>query len=187
MVDDAQHFTTLFSTDYDKIGLASYSSQASHNEALTSSFSTVRNEMDGLSPNGGTNIAHGLALGRQILDGAGKRANAVRVIVLLTDGVANTYCGSSSYGSGSAYNGTSCSGPNSSVSTAVTHARNEADRAANGDIIIFTIGLGYAVDGAFLEDIADRGDGTYYFAPTAAQLDEAFESIAEQTHIALVR
>ena len=55
------------------------------------------------------------------------------------------------------------------------------------------------MNASFLERIANGGsagngpcqdgdDGCrYYFAPTTAQLDEAFEAIAEQTHIALVR
>jgi hypothetical protein len=54
------------------------------------------------------------------------------------------------------------------------------------------------VDASFLERVADGGtasgpcqDGDpgcrYFFAPTTDQLDEAFEAIAEQTHIALVR
>jgi hypothetical protein len=36
-----------------------------------------------------------------------------------------------------------------------------------------------------LEDIAEAGGGTYYKAPTPAQLDEAFEAIAKMTHIGL--
>ena len=153
---------------------------------LTSNFGAVQSSISSMGPpNGGTNIPHGLALGRQILDGSGKRANAVRVLVLLTDGVANDYCGSSTYNP-SAYNSTSCS-VSSGVNPAVQHSYAEAQRAADEDILIFTIGLGYGVDQSFLEEIAEIGGGRYYFSPTAEQLDEAFQAIAEQTHIALVR
>jgi hypothetical protein len=69
----------------------------------------------------------------------------------------------------------------------VSHALLEAQRAADGDIIIFTIGLGSGADESLLQDIAAIGSGSYYFAPTAAQLDGAFKAIAEQTHIALVK
>jgi hypothetical protein len=186
MVSAANYFTTLFNPDYDKIGVAQYETRAALNENLNSDFVGVRAAISSMDPPGGsTNIAHGLAVGRQVLDGAGKRANAVRVLVLLTDGVANHYCGSSSYNAGS-YNSTSCSA-NSSTTYAVSHALAEAQRAADGDIIIFTIGLGFDLDQSFLEEIADIGDGAFYLSPTPAELDDAFQAIAEQTHIALVR
>jgi len=186
-IDAAQYFTTLFDPAYDKIGAARYSTSAAISQGLTSNFSSVRGSLDAiLWPAGSTNIAHGLAVGRQVLDGAGKRANAVRVLVLLTDGIANQVCGSATYSS-SSYNGTSCSAASASTATAQSHANSEATRAANGDIIVFTIGLGNGVSDTFLQGVADIGGGDYYFAPTTAQLDEAFQAIAEQTHIALVK
>ncbi|GIW13866.1 MAG: hypothetical protein KatS3mg062_1305 [Tepidiforma sp.] len=185
-IDAAKYFTTLFDPDYDKIGSVRYSTTAAISQNLTSSFSTVRDSFDAvLWPAGATNIPHGLAVGRQVLDGPGKRANAVRVLVLVTDGIANTYCGSSAYNPAN-YNSTSCS-TGSSVSTAETHARKEAERARDADIMIFTIGLGNDLNISFLQDLADIGGGKFYHAPTTAQLDEAFQAIAEQTHIALVR
>jgi hypothetical protein len=185
MVSAADYFTTLFNPSYDKIGVAQYSTQAALEESLNSNFTSVRAAINNMDvPEGGTNIAHGLAVGRQILDGTGKRANAVRVLVLLTDGLPTNYCGSSSYSSAS-YNSTSCS--SNGGSAGVAHALAEAQRAADGEIIIFTIGLGGDVDSSFLEEIADIGGGSYYFSPTIAELDDAFQAIAEQTHIALVR
>jgi len=185
-IDAAKYFTTLFDEQYDKIGAVRFSTTAAISQNLTSDFSTVRGSLDAiLWPAGATNIAHGLAVGRQVLDGPGKRANAVRVLVLLTDGVANIYCGSATYNP-SAYDSTSCS-TGSGVSQAEEHARQEAQRARNGDIIIFTIGLGNDLNTTFLQDIATIGGGKFYHAPTTAELDEAFQAVAEQTHIALVR
>ncbi len=185
-IDAAKYFTTLFNQDYDKIGAVRYSTTAAISQNLTSNFGNVRDSLEAiLWPAGATNIAHGIAVGRQVLDGPGKRANAVRVLVLLTDGVANTYCGSATY-SPSSYNSTSCS-TGSGVSQAEAHARQEAQRARNGDILIFTIGLGNDLNTTFLQDIATIGGGHFYHAPTTAQLDEAFQAVAEQTHIALVR
>ncbi|GBD23262.1 hypothetical protein HRbin29_00922 [bacterium HR29] len=186
MVDAADYFVTLFDPQYDKIGVANFSNRANLVTNLSSSFSAVRNALHSMNPpNGATNIAHAIAVGRQILDGAGKRANAVRVLVLLTDGVANTYCGSATY-SPNAYNSTSCS-EGSGTSAAVQHAFAEAQRAKNGQIIIYTIGLGNEVDHDFLRQIAEMTGGKYFYSPTAEQLDEAFQAVAEQTHIALVR
>lgn len=186
MVDAANYFVTLFDPTYDKIGAAKFSNRASIVHNLSSNFNAVQTSISTMGPpQGATNIAHAIAVGRQILDGPGKRANAVRVLVLLTDGVANTYCGSATYNP-SAYNGTSCA-EGSGQSAAEQHAIREAERAAAGGILIYVIGLGYEVDSDFLRQIASIGRGEYYFSPTAEQLDEAFQAVAEQTHIALVR
>jgi len=186
MVDAADYFVGLFDPQYDKIGVANFSNRGSLVASLSSNFNAVRSALHSMSPpNGATNIAHAIAVGRQILDGTGKRANAVRVLVLLTDGVANTYCGSATYNP-NAYNTTSCS-EGSGQSIAVEHAFNEAQRAKNADIIIYTIGLGNEVDHNFLAQIARMTGGKYFYSPTAEQLDEAFQAVAEQTHIALVR
>ncbi len=198
----AEYFTTLFNPSYDKIGVAKYSTNSASVTSLSSNLSSVKNQIHNLvPPSGSTNIAGGLAAGRLIVDGSGKRANAVKVIVLLTDGIANYVCGNNSAYATSDYNNLPCSStynPNS-TNTSQSHAYSEAQRAANGDIIIFTIGLGNDVDSSFLERLADGGTygvgacqnsqpGCRYFhAPTTAQLDAAFQAIAEQTHIALVK
>jgi len=196
----AEYFTTLFNASYDKIGVSRYSTNTTSVSALSSNLSAVKSSIHNFAaPAGSTNIAGGLASGRLILDGTGKRANAVRVMVLLTDGIANQVCGSTTYNTGS-YNAIPCGSTNSGTTTqAQNHAYSEATRAKNGDILIFTIGLGDGVDANFLKRIADGGvNGTgpcqqnqpgcrYYFAPSPAQLDDAFQAIAEQTHIALVK
>lgn len=191
-IDNAQYFTTLFNSSYDKIGLATYSTTASTITGLSSSLSGVSSTIGGLAaPNGSTNIAHGIATGKKILDGTGKRANAVRVLVLLTDGIPNYYCtNSSAYTSSSSCStGSSATSPTSCspATTAMTHAWNQATAAKNADITVYVIGLGDGVLDCVLQQIADNGGGLYYKAPTPAQLDEAFDAIAEQTHIALVK
>ena len=191
-IDNAQYFTTLFNSSYDKIGLATYSTTASINNNLTSSLTGLSSTIGGLAPPAGsTNIAHGIATGRRVLDGTGKRANAVRVLVLLTDGIPNYYCtNSAAYTSSTACStGSSATSPTSCTpaTTAMTHTWNQATAAAAADITIYVIGLGNGVLDCVLQQTADNGGGIYYKAPTTAQLDEAFEAIAEQTHIALVR
>ena len=196
---NAQFFTTLFNPGYDKIGLASFSNTAAKREDLTGSFATVQSSIAGINnPDGGTNTASGLAAGRQVLDGAGKRANAVRVMIFLTDGLANSYCGSP-YNAAN-YNTTACPSQNGGAdgnATANTAAFMEAQRAANGDILIYTIGLGAFSSDTFLKQLADGGvagvgpcqtgkpDCRFFKAPTVADLGAAFASIAAQTHIAL--
>ncbi|MGE5595041.1 MAG: VWA domain-containing protein [Hyphomicrobiales bacterium] len=186
MIDDAQFFVGMFDERYDKIGVGSFSTKAQLGRALTPSFSSVESTLESLAiPDGSTNIAHGISMGRQILDGGGKRANATRIIVFLTDGVANTYCGSSWYNSNS-YDNPSCS-DHSGTAAARDHAVREAQRAAGESITIYTIGLGNDLDENLLQQIASESGGEYYHAPTTAELDDAFEAIAESTHIKLSR
>lgn len=198
----AEYFTTLFNPSYDKIGVAKFSTNSASVTALSGSLSNVKTSIHNFAPpSGSTNIAGGMAAGRLILDGSGKRANAVRVLVLLTDGIANYVCGNNSSYATSDYNALPCSQTYSTGegSTADSHAYSEAQRAKSGDIIIFTIGLGDGVQDSFLKRLADGGTAgvgpcqqnqpgcRYYHAPTPAQLDDAFRAIAEQTHIALVK
>jgi Flp pilus assembly protein TadG len=187
MVDNAQYFVSLFNSGYDRIGLASFSTRGTIHRNLTSNLANVQSAIDAMGvPNGSTNIAHSIAVGRQILDGTGKRSDSIRILVVLTDGDANTWCTPNTY-SASAYNGTSCSTSNGSDgdSRAVNHAIAEAQRAANGNITIYTIGLGTGLDQGFLQNIASIGGGKYYNAPTTAQLDEAFKKIADESRIRL--
>lgn len=183
MIDDAEFFVTLFDDRYDKIGVASFSSTAKRAQSLTSNFGAVHSTLNSLAiPEGGTNIAHGLGLGRGIVTSSGTRDNSLRIIVFLTDGVANQYC-SGTYSS-TLYTSTSCTS-RSGEATARDHALREADAAASRGIVIYTIGLGPEVDDALLNEIARRTGGEYHKAPTIAQLDDAFRAIAQSTHVKL--
>ncbi len=196
-ISDAKYFTTLFNSTYDKFALTSFTSTANPRGAgtmvnLTNNFGSVTSAMDSFAyPDGGTNSATGIAVGRQLLDGAGKRANATRVMLFITDGRANAYCGSSYLASN--YNTTACPSQGSGAdgnASAVNAAIQEATRAYNdagGKILIYVIGLGTAVDDAFLQQIATIGHGQYFKAPTLGEIQGAFTSVSEQTHIALTQ
>jgi Flp pilus assembly protein TadG len=189
---DAQEFTTLFNAGYDKIGLVKYSTTASKLAGLTSNFATLQSTLGAIPyPNGSTNTAHGIGLGRQVLDGSGKRANSARVIVLVTDGIPNLYCtNSSAYDtSASCTTGSSATSPTSCSpnTTAMTAAISQAAAAQAEQITVYTIGLGDGVLDCVLTQVAAAGSGSYFKAPTAADLGDAFKSIAELTHIALTK
>jgi hypothetical protein len=188
---NAKYFIDLFNPEFDKVGVAHYSTTATIDAWLSGSFSSLNATIDGYSyPSGGTNIAHGIAKGRQILNGTGKRPNSIKILVLLTDGVPTNYCGSQNSASDS-YGQSSCNSQSSgninscTTTTGVTHAINQAAVAKSQDMIVYTIGLGSSVIDCILEDIAEAGGGEYFKAPTPAQLDDAFRAIAEKTHIGL--
>ncbi len=193
---DANHFISLFNPNFDRIGVTTFSAQGSILSNLTSGFTGLQNSIAALgAPNGGTNAPHGLAVGRMVLNGSGKRSDSTRVLVFLTDGIANTYCGGSY--SQSAYNSsTSCSGgggaddashQSRSKADAIKEAQRLINEYPNRTTLIYTIGVGPYVEDSFLEQIASIGGGRYFKAPTPADLDAAFTSVAQQTHIALTR
>ena len=192
---NAEYFTTLFDPSYDKIGVVRYSETASSVRALSSDLASIRTSIHNLvPPTGATNIPHGLAKGRQIVfDGSTARTNGVKVIVLLTDGIPNRFCTNPSAYATSGF--TSCAVDSSESSptsctpetAAMTHLWAQATAAKNAGITVYVIGLGAGVLDCVLEKTAANGGGKYYKAPTTAQLDEAFQAIAEQTHIALVK
>ncbi len=196
-ISNAKYFISLFNGAYDKVGLASYSTTAKNQNALTGTFSSLNSKLDGsgatefLHPNGSTNIAHGLGVGQQILDGTGKRANAVRILVLVTDGIPNKYCtNSTAYTTTTACTTGSTADPSAcpaTSNTSISHAIARAAAAKAADITVYTIGLGDGVLDCILNDIAVAGGGTYYKAPTGADLDTAFAAIAAKTHIALTQ
>jgi hypothetical protein len=204
IVSDAQYFTTLFNSSYDHIGLTKFSASGTLVNGLTSNFALLNSDMAAFgAPAGGTNSAHGIAVGRQVLDGAGNRGNAVRVLVFLTDGLANSYCGGSY--SAANYNTTTCPSPGGADSAAgwtrgSGDAWSETARlVADKNTIIYTIGVGPYVSDSFLQRMADGGvsgvgpcqnnlpNCHYYKAPTPADLAAAFTSVAQSTHIALIK
>lgn len=187
MISNAKYFTNFFNEAYDKIGLASFSSSGTINYNLISNFSTIRSQMDSiLVPQGGTNIAYAAALGRRISTGSGARMNSKKIVVLLTDGMTNTVCQNATY-SQSNYDG-SCSSPQSpGTSTAYSHLTSEANRLKAAGVTLYTIGLGTAVDDANLQAVAELTGGKYFKSPTTAELDDAFQNIAAETHIQLTQ
>jgi hypothetical protein len=186
-MQNAKDFVARFDETYDKVGVSSFSTSASSHLGLSSSWSTVNSTINGLAyPQGGTNIAHGLAVGRLISTGTGARANATKVVVLLTDGAPNYYCTGG-------YSSTSCSTASStfldacpaSSTTARTHAVSQAAVLAAQGIRLFVIGLGADALPCVLSEIAAAGNGTYYSALTTEDLDEIFEEIAETVRVKL--
>ncbi|MGA9351650.1 MAG: vWA domain-containing protein [Anaerolineae bacterium] len=158
-----------------KVGLVSYSTSATLDHGLTTVFTDVRNEINGMTADGYTNIGDAIATAAQELQppptGHG-RENSVKVIVLLSDGEANACTG--------------CSHP-PCESLCKQYAKDQADTACtgtSGGINFFSIALGEEVDEDLMKYIA-RDDGCdpeklefYQETPSSAELQYKFESIA---------
>jgi len=178
------------------------------------SYTDVLRLIEKLPANGGTNIAQGMRDGLNLMgvtvDGVSRAgtlpalpancagtscargASAKRVMILMTDGVANVYPAG-------------CSNedlftPNLSTSTGNTNTDTNNDnlnrardcviyyaqKAAKENIILYTIGLGNGVDVGILEKAAEVGKGQYFAAATPAQLDEIFGVILKSISVRLV-
>ena len=192
-IQDAKDFMAKFNTAYDLIGLVKFSSTATQTNTanpLVNTWTTTLNaDLNAiLFPTGGTNIAQGLAYGRLTVTGPGSRINASKVVVLITDGVPTAYCSSAGYTSltsGCAQSGSTamsnCSAPTAAYNDAIAQAATV--KAAGGQL--FVIGLGPYVLTCALQNIAAAGGGIYYPSPTGADLDGAFNLIAQQVRVKL--
>ncbi len=98
---------------------------------------------------GGTNIAAGLDLGYHEAHTAHAGDDAVRIVMLLSDGHAN------------------------GGDTDPRHLANRAESAFQDGIQTSSFGLGPDYDAALMSRIADRGAGGYYYLADSSQIDPA--------------
>ena len=122
-----------------------------------------------------TNIGAGLQLGRQTLE-AGARPGASKLIVLMTDGLANWNNG----------------GVN--LAAAAQMIAGETALCAAAKFRVTTISLGAGADTSTMQSVADSTGGKHYNVPGGAtheamhtQLNTAFEEIAKARPIKLVK
>lgn len=122
-----------------------------------------------------TNIGAGMKTGREHLDAAA-RPNAFKMMVLMTDGLANWHNGQ--------YN----------VTAANNMVAQETALAAARKYKIMTIALGVSADTSSMQAVASATNGTYYRVPGGAnheamhdQLYNAFKEIADARPLLLVK
>ncbi|MFN2250279.1 MAG: VWA domain-containing protein [Anaerolineae bacterium] len=137
----AQSFAELLDVRHHRIGLASFSSDASIDVPLTDSIPAVIDGLAELRPDGGTNMAAALERARANLSEFG-RPEALPVIVMLSDGQNNDQ---------------------------FPDPVPVADATRGWGAQIYTVGLGADVDADTLQQIAG-GAGAYFFAPTPNEL-----------------
>ncbi len=156
----AKNFIDKLSTETDQVGLTSFSSSGSLDHVLTDDFPAVKTKIDALVANGATNMMEGISKANVEFASARAQENDVKVMILLSDGVANL--------------------PGDEEEAAAA-AEAEADELKTTwpTAKIFTIGLGNPSDlnEVLLREIQTDG---YYKAPSAQDLDLIYQSIAEK-------
>lgn len=155
----------------DKAGFVSFATTATNppDSGLTEDFAALKSLVSNLSisTNGTqyTNIADAINASRQELV-SDDNVNANKVIILLTDGIANKPTdpnGSKSEADDIAY--------------AESRAMSEAVSAKNDGINIYSIGLGKDIHKDFLQTIASSSRN-FYLAPTSADLKNIYKQIS---------
>jgi len=162
----------------DRIGLSiyTYSDQTAYLESgLTpnySSLSTIVSHRQAGHYTGGTNIYNGMKTARTELEKNG-RVNAFKMIVLMTDGVANLP---------------------GSTSNAKTLVIQEANAAAADNYPVVTISMGALADTALMSQVASITNGVYFNIPGgqtaaqyAAQLNAVWKQVADNRPLKIVQ
>ena len=167
----AQTFVGQLNMSRDRVGLASFSTGATLDCHLTNDTATINAEIDGLSANGYTNIGGGICRSNEEFVNNG-RPEAVWVMILLSDGVANYYYNDNDQ---PVYDSTATQ--TKSGQYAAQYAIEQADCAKmllNKGVIVYTIGLGSTyLDEDLLKDVASD-ESKYFSAPTADQLESIY-------------
>lgn len=161
-----------------------YSDHATLDIGLTYDHQAVKNALDGIVPDHGTPLRHGLKVS---LDHLINKANSgsVRAVVLLSDGDYNWYGDPLARGSGS----TQTSSENYGTLTQSYYRygdlplkwQNLSAYAADNDIRIFTISYSESLSSdarSTLRTIAESTGGRYYHAPDPDALGPIYTEIA---------
>ncbi len=143
----------------DQVGVVTYATDAERPQALGSDRALAQQLIEELTisaaaERGSTNIGDAIIAAHEELASARHNDDARKVVVLLTDGIANA-----------------------PGDDAESYARAAAERAQADDITIFTIGLGSTVNEAFLTDLAG-GESQRYLAAGTGALDHIYQSIS---------
>jgi Mg-chelatase subunit ChlD len=151
----------------DRIGLVSYSDNASLDRSLDRQFSQMKTSISNYVADGNTNIGEGINKAMNCLN-SNSPANTRKTIVLFSDGMANRP------GSGMPTN-----------SQAINYAITKAKSAKSSNIVIYTISLGSETDPDTMKQIASVTGGKYYYAPTAADLYAVYLDISKRIPVRL--
>lgn len=170
-----QFIDSLNTTD-DHVGLVSFSDTATVNSGLTANFTTVKNEVNALVPNGFTNIGDAIFKAQQELAAHG-RVNASHIIVVMTDGVANR-----------SHAGTNCAEFPSAADFCTNDVINQSAAAKAAGTTVFTIGFRINVlSGGYTATVRDVAVASLksaastvndFFSADQSNLAQVFDTIA---------
>lgn len=200
-LEAAKHFVGQLNPQFDQVGYVAYDGSGSIENELECLrkrgstnctpqviTNTVLANLDTARASGSTNIADAIRRGISVLktvpDGFGEhygRPGAAHVMILLTDGRANTYSNCDS-----ACDDDPDLWPNDDE-PAKDCAMWYAHRARNQNIVIYTITLGYTADQELMKEIANVTKGYHRHAETPEVLEDIFDELYERIFIRLTK
>ena len=137
----------------DQAGLVSYNPTATLNHVLTNNAAALEQAIHGLGPaTNGTCISCGLTAAQAELVSPRHRADALPILVLLSDGVPHDF-------------------------DTPSNALYNAQQAKNAGTRVFTVGLSTGVDQVLMSEMASS-PGDFYYTTNSAQLAALFDAIA---------
>ncbi len=143
----------------ERVSLATYSTTATKDMAMTSDLDAVRRVVQRLPADGYTAIGQGLRIGSDSLESdPNSRAFSEKAIVLMTDGIENRP-------------------PNVMTIVPTCVSRNQ---------VVHTITFGSGADQGLMRLVASRTGGTHRHATTGSDLEEAFREIARTLAVVLI-
>ncbi|HJX23278.1 MAG TPA: vWA domain-containing protein [Candidatus Bathyarchaeia archaeon] len=166
----ASSFIDQLNASRDTVGVTKYETVGHTAIQLTSDFASIKDYINRLAVGGWTDIGDGIGNATIEVQTHGRSGNVIKVMILLSDGIANR--------------------PPPNAQPPYTYARNyalaKAVDASALPVRFYTIGLGpktgsddVRVDEPLLQSIAASSDGgKYYYAPSAEDLAGIYQSIA---------
>jgi Ca-activated chloride channel family protein len=136
----------------DRVGIVTYGSTARVvlEPSSLEDREAILEAIDGLRPDGSTNAEEGLRLGYQMA-GRHRRTGANNRLILCSDGVANVGA--------------------TGATSILENVRSDADRG----ISLTTVGFGMGnFNDVLMEQLADKGDGNYYYVDDLAEARRVF-------------
>ncbi len=189
-VEAAKGFVRKLNPRFDQVGLVTYSGSARidsklecvrrlgrDNCTMDILENTIIEDLDSTHAGGSTNIADAIQDGITVLSnrsGQYGRPGAAHIMILMTDGEANTgSCGESSDWPNDDQRAKDC---------VIVRARE----ARNNGIVIYTITLGAGADIELLSHVADMTGGIHRHTPSPEQLEPIFDELYSRIFLRIV-
>ena len=176
----ATTFVDLLRSDQDRAGLVTYAWDAVLDYQLTDDWSGLKATIDSYDPRGATATPEGMeSANDELIDSGRASGYGQRIMILLTDGLANTinwnyYSNPSSKTSVSFFGEDVDCYIYQQVATAI---ETQTLRAQRNGVRIYTVSFGDGADQDLMPLIAAQTDGAYYYAADHADLTSVFMDI----------
>lgn len=147
-----------------RVSLITFAKTAAVTVPLTNNYASIDTAINAITLEDWTCTKCALEAADGELAASG-RPDAKKVIVLLTDGKANT--------GGAGGNGTTPDKIQQAEQAAIQTLTN----ARTQDLLVYAIGIGNDVNPSFLQQLAQIGGGAYYFASSPIEINDQFTSV----------